>query len=443
MKICLGIDIGTTKVAVVLVDAVSGELLQAEAKSSLADVGGLPEAYAEQSPSAIMAVCEELIGKLDADRRAEVTAIGVTGQMHGVVCWNETETSNLITWKDRRASGDGTLERFRDITGDRCLKDGFGAVSLAWLAENELLSKWRSAATIHDYLVACFCGLARPLTDPGNAASWGMFDLFSSEWQTEKFKKLRISPELLPTIVPTGSRAGELVTGLAEKFGVPTGIPVSVAIGDNQASILATMGEAEKEIYLTLGTGAQLSIVVDRSSDGLVGLPDSVELRPFLADSLLMVAAPLCGGQAFAWLVQVVRDWQQSLGLPVAGEDELFRQIDRLALASLDSPLFFQPSFLGERHQPEQRCEIRNINLTNFSLGNVAASLGRGIIENMYKMFPEGAFAGRVKVIGSGNGVRKLAVIREMIGRVFGLPLELVSCKEEAAVGAALLAGRY
>ena len=46
----------------------------------------------------------------------------------------------------------------------------------------EFLKSYDTAGTIHDYVVAMLCGLARPLMSDQNAASWGYFNTRSQSW---------------------------------------------------------------------------------------------------------------------------------------------------------------------------------------------------------------------------------------------------------------------
>ena len=110
----------------------------------------------------------------------------------------------------------------------------------------------------------------------------------------------------------------------------------------------------------------------------------NVELRPFPGGKILAVSAPLCGGQAWKFLADTVRNWSEDLGFTIS-EEESYSKIDSLGLVELESndlPTFF-PHFLGERWSPNIRGSIEGINLHNFSLGKLSASLGKGIIQTL------------------------------------------------------------
>ncbi len=73
-----------------------------------------------------------LLAELPSQKLTQVKAIGLTGQMHSVVLWNDSAFSPIVTWQDKRASVAGHLEEFRSLSG-HLLSDGFGAVTLAEL----------------------------------------------------------------------------------------------------------------------------------------------------------------------------------------------------------------------------------------------------------------------------------------------------------------------
>ena len=93
-----------------------------------------------------------------------------------------------------------------------------------------------------------------------------------------------------------------------------------------------------------------------------------------------------------------------------------------------------RPTFLGERHAPSRRGRIDGIDLENFSLGNLARSLGRGLAANLKGMLPPEALARRIRMVGSGNGLRRNPMLRKCVEEVFGMTVDLTPAY--AAAGA-------
>ncbi|MHC4123308.1 MAG: sedoheptulokinase [Planctomycetota bacterium] len=436
--VILGIDIGTSKVAAVIIDT-QKQLLAVCSKRHKANMES-PTGRSEQDVEAIIATVRSAVLGLRKELRMAVRAIGVTGQMHGVVVVGKglRAITPLITWQDKRCLEGDFLGKLNPV-GGYCLRSGFGCASLAWLCTKGLLpSEAVSASTIHDLLVARVCELDRPVTDPTDAASWGLFDLHSLNWDFDAIRKANVPMELLPKVVPCSSKAGMVCKAMSEELCIPAGIPVATAIGDNQASLLATLREPENELALTLGTGGQLSAVLATGHEPEpIEQNSKYEYRPFPGSRFVVTAAALCGGSAWEWLAAAVEKWLGGLKVATPSRDDLYKRLSELGLKATHM-LEVRPNFLGERYDDLLRGSINRIDLENFDLGTVSRSLARGIIENLKDMLPAYVFKGRDRIVGSGNALRRTKLLQVMIEEVFGLRLDISQMQEEAACGAAL-----
>jgi sugar (pentulose or hexulose) kinase len=437
----LGIDIGTTTTSAAVIDA-GGDVRASASQTHGADLPG-PQGYDEQDPARLLESAWATVRSLSSGLRAAIRAVGVTGQMHGVLLLGADgrPVTPLITWRDGRCLQEaGFLPALNERTG-YALRTGHGCATAAWLAsEGRLPQDAASASTIQDLAVMLLCGEKRPATDPTDAASWGLFDLATLDWDRAAVEAAGIPPALLPPVRPCGSRAGSLCASSAEELGVPPGIPVCTAIGDNQASLLATLGDPAADLALTLGTGGQASAVMPAGVRAQpVPTGASFEYRPYPGGRFAVVASALCGGAAWAWLVDSVNGMLEELGLPPMDRDKLFARINELGLSAAER-LPVIPSFLGERHDAELRGSIGGLGVRNFGLGPLAAGLAYGILRNLRDMLPDEALQGRKRLVGSGNALRRVPLLRQAAEGVFDLPLVLITSLEEASAGAALLA---
>jgi sedoheptulokinase len=440
----LGIDIGTTKAAAVIC-AADGRVLAAAAREHRAG-SPRPGGRCEQDTAALLAAMRRAVRDLPARLRSRVCGIGVTGQMHGVLILDDAgrALTPLINWQDQRCiESPAFLPGLTRRTG-HSLRTGYGGATLAWLAARRALPRGAAAAgTIHDIAVMTICGATRPVIDPTDAASWGLFDPAGLQWDSAAVKAARIPDRLLPVVVPCGAEAGSVCAAEAAALGIPEGIPVTAAIGDNQASMLATLGDPATDLGLTLGTGAQVSAVMDvgparRAAAGCA----TCECRPFPGGRTAVVAASLCGGAAWAWLADAVLAWMRDLGMKTPSRDRMFAMLNELGMASRDE-VEVHPQFLGERHDPALTGRILGLTMDNFRLGAVARGLARGIVRNLRGMLPPAALRGRRRVVGSGNALRRVPLLQAMVREEFGLPLALSPGREEAATGAARLAADH
>ncbi len=432
----LGIDIGTTSVSAVILDQ-RKRCRAAASQPHRADIATAAD-RSEQNPDKMCKTMDRVIGALASELRSRVKAIGVTGQMHGLLLFDRQgqPLTPLITWQDRRCLKDNFILSLQHKTGYP-LDSGYGLATLAWLNANQQLPRENfSAATIADYLIARLTGNTKPVIDATNAAGWGCFDLEQLRWDDAALRRLDIQPAWLPAIVPSGTLAGGLLAKKALQWRVPAGIPISVALGDNQASLLATLNRPEEELALTLGTGAQISALTQPEQKWAKQKGKTWELRPYPGDRLLLTAAALNGGSAWAWLADTLAGWMKEMGVQPPAREVIFRRLNRLGLAA-DDALTFEPYLRGERWDTGLRAAVHGVCWDNFHLGELSRSLAKGIFTNLHDMLPEEIMRNRKRLMASGNALRRNPLLRKMAEQVFQLPLVMSQQQEEAACGAA------
>ena len=103
-------------------------------------------------------------------------------------------------------------------------------------------------------------------------------------------------------------------------------------------------------------------------------------------------------------------------------------------------------TFQGTRQDASLRGSISGIGIDNFTPVHLMHSFMNGMAQELYGMYRSFLDAGGTapkKIIGSGNGLRKNVHLCRAFETVFGCPLILSSCEEEAAAGAAMYAARH
>ncbi len=417
----LGIDCGTSKVAVAVVDA-DGRQLHTAGQAHHADLPA-PSGRHEQDSNRIIAVAEALVQALPTLLRQRIAGLGFTGQMHGVVLHDAggDPRSPLVTWQDQRALEDPA---FLPALG-RPLHTGYGMATLAWWSRHGAIPSGTSATTIHGLLAARWSGRARAAIDPTDAQAWGGLACVPG-----------LADTVLPEAVDHGAIIGRLLRHHADRLGLAPDLPLSAPLGDNQASLRATLADPLRDLALTIGTGCQLAAVVPRTQVLALG---NAERRPFAADHDLIVAAPLCGGAAWRWLAEQSAAWVHDLSGTTPALETVYARLDQLGLAAEDA-LTFVSHLAGERHDASLAGSLGGLRLDNGSLGQLARAVARGIVANACLMLPAAARHGRTRVVASGNALRRSALLRTMATEELGLPLFLGEWQEEAATGAALVA---
>ena len=237
------------------------------------------------------------------DKFSPDAAIGLTGQMHGIVYSSDAEVlSPLYTWQDGRVSAE-FCDELRRLTG--CgVASGYGLATQIYLQRaGGLPESARYISTIMDLFTAKLCGLSRPVSHATNAASLGFFDLKKGSFDAAALEKCGAAADILPA-----------VTAKTEIIGEYRGIPVAVAIGDNQASFLGAIREQKCSALANFGTGSQISLVTDEIEGKAIG--GEIEVRPYVDGRYLLCGSALCGGRALRHLPQNRRPaYRQARGL--------------------------------------------------------------------------------------------------------------------------------
>ncbi len=415
MKV-IGMDVGTTGICGVVLDAESGRVLQSKTVNSEAFIATPNEWERIQDVTTILSIATRILDTLLEGAEGEVAAIGLTGQMHGIVYVNaEGEAvSPLYTWQDERGNlpyGDTTY------AGHLGSFSGYGNVTDFYNREKGLVPRDAvTYCTIHDYLGMVLCKNKKPVLHASDAASLGLYDAEQKKFQYDYHER---------------------VTDAFEIIGKYRDIPVSVAIGDNQASVFSTLA-SEGDLLINIGTGSQISIVSDHPITA-----ENVECRPYVDGKYLIVGSALCGGRAYSLLKDF---YKQVLDAADCGEMDAYGVMDAMLANKTDTTLRVDTRFAGTRSNANIRGSISNISVDNLTPSDLTLGVLYGMVEELYGMY-RAMGEKRNGIVGSGNGVRKNKALIRIAEQVFGGRLRVPLYTEEAACGAALFAlvacGKY
>jgi sugar (pentulose or hexulose) kinase len=277
-----------------------------------------------------------------------------------------------------------------------------------------------------------------PPTDPTDAASSGLYDAVDGRWDEELVDRLGLPMDLFPPVNPSGQQVGELLPAIAEATGVPPRTPVMGALGDNQASFLGSVQEPADALLLNVGTGAQVSALID-DFHRVAG----VDTRPFPHGRYLLVGAGLFGGRSYALL----RDFFRQVGeafFQGSGDETLYGIMNALAAAVPPGAegVRCAPFFTGTRQDPRLRASFTGLGADTFTPAHLTRALLEGVGEAFYDLYGRmrPRLGKRDHLVGAGNGIRRNPLLARILAQRFGMPLYIAAHEEAAAVGAALLA---
>ncbi len=270
----LGIDVGTSSIKASIWNADSGKVVASATAPSGIELPILsPQpGWAEQDPDSWWERSKEAILSMPAELRADVEAIGIGYQMHGLVLVDAESkpVRPAIIWCDGRAaaSGEAMLEALgKEYCFGHLLNapGNFTAAKLKWVADNEPASLGRSkyAMLPGDYIALRLSGTAA--TTYTGLSEMTLWD-FEENWPAEPVLRQTGAPgSILPPRVPTFGIQSELRASVAAELGLVAGIPITYRAGDQPNNALSLSCLEDGDVAATAGTSGVVYGVAARA----------------------------------------------------------------------------------------------------------------------------------------------------------------------------------
>jgi glycerol kinase len=219
----------------------------------------------------------EALGRVGA-RPRDVAAIGITNQRETVIVWERATGKPIhpaIVWQDRRTAAKcGALEE-SGVGNDVSNRTGlvldpyFSATKIGWILDNVPDARARAErgelafGTVDSWLIWHLTSGTRHVTDVTNASRTLLFNIVKGAWDPELLRIFGIPESLLPEVVWSSERVGEVTTTLG--LG---GIAIAGIAGDQQAALFGQLCWSAGEAKNTYGTGCFLLQNIGTGVDG-------------------------------------------------------------------------------------------------------------------------------------------------------------------------------
>lgn len=261
----LGFDVGSSSVKASLVDMESGQCAaSAFYPESEAPIKAVKAGWAEQNPEDWWQYLKLSLRKIMAETGAtgeQVKAIGISYQMHGLVCVDKElkPLRDAIIWCDSRAVPYGE-RAFNELGSELCLSHllnspgNFTASKLAWVKENEpeLFEIIHKIMLPGDFIALKLSGVCNTTA---SGLSEGMLWDFKENRPAKFLMDYFGFPEsVLPEVVPTFSVQSQVSRSAAEELGLQEGTPICYRAGDQPNNALSLNVFNPGEIAATAGT---------------------------------------------------------------------------------------------------------------------------------------------------------------------------------------------
>jgi xylulokinase len=434
--VAIGLDLGTGGVRAIAVD-LQGQPIASSTRSYplLTPQPGWTEQNPTEWVEASLNALSDLTQRLNGHR---AIALGLSGQMHGMVpldadgiirpaiLWNDQRTGKAVDAIETAIGRQELIGR----TGNPAIT-GFQLPKVVWLQmeEPQAYARLRQILLPKDYLGYVLTG--ELVTEPSDASGVGCLNLAHRQWDVDILNTIKISPALFPSVVESTAIAGRLKPEIANRVGLPAGLPVVAGGGDNAAAAIG-LGISASHLNrgsLSIGTSGVIFVPCDRP------IPDPegrVHLFCHADGGYHLLGVTLAAGGSLRW-------YRDTFASQIAFTD-------LMAMADLSLPgargVLFLPHLAGER-SPHLDPDTRGA-WVNLSLAHTQADLVRAVLEGV-------AFSLRTaleviskitpvhQLLATGGGARSNTWLR-ILADVLQAELIAPSSEEGAAYGAAILA---
>ncbi len=423
----LGIDVGTSALKAVLVDEQGSVLRSASREYPL----HTPRpGWAEQDPGDWARALASVLREIEEPKP---DAIGLTGQMHGMVALDSADqvVRPAILWCDQRTERECAEierllgpERVREVTGNPPLT-GFQLPKVLWVRnhEPENFAATNRVLLPKDYIRFLLTGGCA--TDVSDASGVGALDLEARAWWREGIEVLGLGQVSFPQVFESHEKTGQ---AKGDGFGVSAGVPVVAGAGDQAAGAVGTGAVEPGIVSVSLGTSGVVFSALDRLNRAK---NDTVHTFCHANGGWHAMGVMLSCGGAVKW----ARD-------TLFGDHDYIRFNQEVeSVGPGCEGLTFLPYLTGERcphNDPSARGAFAGL-----SLLHGRAHMARAVMEGATFGIADchramGVSASEVRVTGGGA---KSPIWMQMLSDVLGVPCVRVVSDEGPAQGAALLAG--
>lgn len=440
-KLLLGIDISTTGAKALLIDPRGDVVSSATTPLTLSTPRPL---WSEQDPhewwAGVVTSIRRALNEAGAEGR-DIAAIGLTGQMHGLVLLDEIGEvlRPAILWNDQRTGPQCDEIRARlgqqrliEITGNDALT-GFTAPKILWVQQNEpaIYARARHILLPKDYIRYKLTG--EYAVDRAGGSGTILFDLKQRTWSEEVCRALEIPMEWLPPTFEGPAITGMVSAEAAAMTGLAEGTPVVGGGGDQAAGAVGVGAVRAGIVSLALGTSG----VVFAATEAPLVEPE---------------------GRLHAFCHAVPGRWHfMGVMLSAAGSLQWYRDalapdisFDALTAEAGDAPpgcegLLFLPYLTGERTPyPDPLARGAWVGLTaRHRRPHLTRSVLEGVAFGIKDSFTliKNAGVGEIEQVRISGGGARSPLWRQILADVLNAELVTVNTTEGAAFGAALLAG--
>lgn len=404
--VSLGIDLGTSELKAILLDAKGQVLGRAGARLN---VSRRQPGWSEQNPEHWWQACVESLAALRASQPqawSRIACVGLSGQMHGAVLVDARDQVlyPAVLWDDSRAVAEADrLNRdfpgYAQVTGSLAMA-GLTAPKLLWLQQHEpeVFARIDCVLSPKDYLRLLLTG--ERVSDMSDAAGTLWLDVARRRWHEPMLHACGLTLKQMPRLLEADQLSARLNAEAAQALGLPKGLPVAAGGGDNPVSAVGIGAVNAGDAFVTLGTSAAIVAITDHAA----GNPPSA-VHSFchaLPGRWYTMGAMLAGASCLRWVTRLLGQPDEQTLLDLVHSAVPIEQP-----VAVSAPMFL-PYLAGERtphNDPSLRGGFMGLghDSTPAMLGYaVLEGVGFGLLDAMNAALSAGAAVNACALVGGG-----------------------------------------
>ena len=435
MKKYIGIDLGTSSVKMLLVDA-DGTINKSVTREY--PIFYPQSGWSEQNPidwfNATIDGLKELLCDVD---KSLVAGISFGGQMHGLVILDENDEviRPAILWNDGRTQKETDYlnqEIGKDVLSE-CTANiafaGFTAPKILWVRANEPenFKRIKKIMLPKDYLAYKLSGAFA--TDYSDASGMLLLDVKNRKWSKKMCDICSVNEEMLPKLFESYEQIGTLIPSVADELGLSGTVSVSIGAGDNAAAAIGTDTVGNGDCNISLGTSGTVFI-----SQNSFSVDKNNSLHSFCHSSgaYHLMGCILSAASCNKWWVE-----------DILGTDDFANEEKDLDNLLGENKIYFLPYLMGER-SPHNDVDAKGAFIgmrPDTARGHMVLAVLEGVAFALRDCV-EIAKSSGVKIDASKicGGGAKSKIWRKVVANVLGIPVSRPQIEEGPAYGAAILA---
>lgn len=434
----LVVDTGSSSMRTV-VFAENGDVLFLAQQEYSMDLGpdGRATMRAEVFEQTLESLSRQAVAYLLKEKNVSLRGIALTSQRSSVLAVDRDGRPlyPILMWYDKRSAP--LCEAINEQMGQEIyarsgmrLTPVASAPKMRWLHEHEpaIYEKAYKLIGIHDYLLFLLTG--NFVTDASLASRSSLMDIRSFTWSPQLCTLFGVDVEKLCTLLPPGSQAGKLTASFAEKTGLPAGIPVISAGGDQQCCVLGQGLAGPGALSVNSGSASYITAAAEKpvfDSHMEVGLNAHCVPGKWVCE-----ASNMSSGTAYRWFFETFYGIDGASSLKAMDEEIAARPACTGGVICL-------PDFAG-RGCPGIDPQARGV-FFNVGLDSTRADFARALLEGIACDIAEAAaYLGNMGVgdgpVLSTGGLTKFSVFNQVTADLLGRPVQVRRQRETTAFGA-------